>query len=103
MRLWPLMLLLMTPAVHAAVQPMPGPEDPRIRWVHYDPDQVVELHGTLGYQMTIEFGDDERIENVSIGDSLGWQITPNRKASLLFLKPVARSTRTNMTVITSLR
>ena len=41
--------------------------------------------------MTIEFGADERIENVSIGDSLSWQVTPNRKATLLFLKPMAKS------------
>jgi type IV secretion system protein VirB9 len=87
----------------AAVRPSPGPEDPRIRWVRYDPDQVVEVAGTLGYQLTIEFGNDERIENVSIGDSLGWQITPNRKANLLFLKPMLPHATTNMTVITSLR
>jgi type IV secretion system protein VirB9 len=97
-------LLLATAPLAAAVVPAAGPGDPRIRWVHYDPDQVVQLAGTLGYQMTIEFGDDERIENVSIGDSLGWQITPNRKASLLFLKPIAASARhTDMTVVTSLR
>jgi type IV secretion system protein VirB9 len=87
----------------AAVSPSPGPGDPRIRVVHYDPDQVVTLPATLNYQITIEFGDGERIENVSIGNSLGWQVTPNRKANLLFLKPVARSANTNMTVITNLR
>jgi len=87
----------------AAVSPSPGPGDPRIRIVHYDPDQVVTLNATLNYQITIEFGEGERIENVSIGNSLGWQVTPNRKANLLFLKPVARSANTNMTVITNLR
>lgn len=100
---WLIPLALLAASAQAAVVPMAGPGDPRIRWVRYDPDQVVELHATLGYQMTIEFGDDERIENVSIGDSLGWQITPNRKADLLFVKPVARGVRTNMTVVTSLR
>jgi type IV secretion system protein VirB9 len=100
---WLLPLALVAATAQAAVVPMPGPGDPRIRWVRYDPDQVVELRATLGYQMTVEFGDDERIENVSIGDSLGWQITPNRKATLLFVKPVAHGARTNMTVITSLR
>lgn len=87
----------------AAVSPQPGPGDPRIRVVHYDPDQVVELQATLGYQMTIEFGVGERIENVSIGDGLGWQITPNHKANLLFLKPLDVSRATDMTVITNLR
>jgi type IV secretion system protein VirB9 len=100
---WLIPFALIAASAQAAVVPMAGPGDPRIRWVRYDPDQVVELKATLGYQMTIEFGEDERIENVSIGDSLGWQITPNRKADLLFVKPVVRGARTNMTVITSTR
>jgi type IV secretion system protein VirB9 len=90
-------------ALTAETLPRPGPVDPHIQRVLYNPEQVVALHGAIGWQIMIEFGGDERIENVSIGDSLGWQITPNRKASLLFLKPVARGARTNMTVITSLR
>jgi len=77
--------------------------DPRIRTLPYDPDRVTVLKGYLGYQLMIEFADDERIENVSIGDSLGWQITPNKKATLLFLKPMAKSPATNMTVVTDHR
>jgi type IV secretion system protein VirB9 len=90
-------------SVRSAVSPQPGPGDPRIRIVHYDPDEVVELPATLGYQMSIEFGPGERIENVSIGDGLGWQITPNHKANLLFLKPLDAGSVTDMTVITNLR
>ena len=87
----------------AALVPKPGLGDPRIRIVRYDPDEVVVLTGVLGYQFSIEFAEDERIENVSIGDSMGWQVTPNSKASLLFLKPVAPNSTTNMTVVTSAR
>jgi len=87
----------------AAVSPEPGPGDPRIRIVHYDPNEVVELPAALGYTMTIEFGLGERIENVAIGDGLGWQITPNHKANLLFLKPLDATSATDMTVITNLR
>jgi len=83
--------------------PAAGPGDPRIRYVHYDPDQVIDLAGHLGYQMMIEFGPDERIENVSIGDSVSWQVTPNRAANLLFVKPVDNAQPTNMTVVTNLR
>jgi type IV secretion system protein VirB9 len=96
-------LALAPGAAFAAIAPMPGPGDPRIRVVHYDPDQVVELRATIGYQMTIEFGPGERIENVSIGDGLGWQITPNHKANLLFLKPLDPRSVTDMTVVTNLR
>lgn len=87
----------------AAIAPEPGPGDPRIRVVHYDPDQVVELRATIGYQMTLEFGPGERIENVSIGDGMGWQVTPNHKANLLFLKPLDVRSVTDMTVVTNLR
>jgi type IV secretion system protein VirB9 len=86
-----------------AIVPHPGGGDPRIHVVQYDPEQVVELHGALGFQMSVEFDPLERIENVAIGDALGWQVTPNRKANLLFLKPMAKRPDTNMTVVTNLR
>jgi type IV secretion system protein VirB9 len=84
-------------------EPKPGALDPRIRTVEYDPDQVVQLKGWFGYQLMVEFALDERIENVSIGDALGWQVTPNKRANLLFLKPIDRAAVTNMTVVTDKR
>jgi type IV secretion system protein VirB9 len=95
------LLLIAAPA--GAVVPHPGPGDPRIHEVLYDPSEVVELHGVLGYQLALEFDPGERIENVAIGDSLGWQVTPNRKANLLFIKPMSLRPDTNMTVVTNLR
>jgi type IV secretion system protein VirB9 len=95
------LMLLAAPA--GAVAPHPGAGDPRIFEVLYDPSEVVELHGALGYQLSLEFDPGERIENVAIGDSLGWQVTPNRKANLLFIKPMSQRPDTNMTVITNLR
>ena len=86
-----------------ATYPKPGPGDPRIKEFMYDPNAIVGIRGQLGYELTIEFGADERIENVSIGDSLSWQVTPNRKATLLFLKPMSKSTPTSMTVVTTQR
>ena len=90
-------------ASHAAEAPRPGFGDPHIQSVAYDPDKVVLLRGVLGYQMMLEFSPDERLESVSIGDSLGWQVTPNRNANLLFLKPIDRNAITNMNVVTSQR
>ncbi len=87
----------------AADAPRPGPVDSRIRTVAYDPDQVVRLTGYFGIQTMLEFAPDERIENVSIGDAMGWQVTPNKKANLLFLKPLDRTAATNMTVVTDRR
>lgn len=77
--------------------------DPRIRTLAYDADRVHRLTGHMGFQTMLEFAPDERIENVSIGDALGWQVTPNKRATLLFLKPIDRAPATNMTVVTDRR
>lgn len=78
-------------------------EDARLLTLAYDPDQVVRIEGRAGVQATIAFGDDEVIENVAIGDSQKWQVTPNKRATLLFVKPLAANAVTNMTVVTSRR
>lgn len=96
-------MALAATAAAAAVQPAPDDADTRIRSVMFDPAQVVEVTGHMGYQMMIEFAPGERIENVSIGDSLAWQVTPNRAADLLFVKPLEKDAVTNMAVVTDLR
>ncbi|MGN6818853.1 MAG: TrbG/VirB9 family P-type conjugative transfer protein [Sphingomonas sp.] len=87
---------------HAQVRPQPGAGDPRIQTVMYDADQVVLLQVPTGYELTVEFAPDERIENVAVGDSAAWQVTPNKRGDRLFLKPIQGST-TNMTVVTDAR
>ena len=77
--------------------------DPHIQTLFYQPDRVIELKGAVGWQIMIEFGPDERIENVSIGDSTAWQVVPNKRARMLFLKPLKTKASTNMTVITTVR
>ncbi len=96
-------LFTATLAFAQGVTPSASPGDPRIRIVAYEENRIVSLRGHLGYQMLVEFDPNERIENVAIGDSLGWQVTPNRAATLLFLKPITRGAATNMTVVTTLR
>jgi len=79
-----------------------GAPDARVRLVDYDPDRVTQIRAALGYQLMLEFAPNERIENVSIGDAVGWQVTPNRRANILFLKPIDGQS-TNMTVVTDQR
>ena len=87
--------LLSTPAFAVA--------DPRLQSVHSEADKVVKVHGRLGYQSMIEFAPGESIENVAVGDSSAWQVTPNKRANLLFLKPLFAKAKTNMTVVTDQR
>ncbi|NUT00129.1 MAG: TrbG/VirB9 family P-type conjugative transfer protein [Sphingomonas sp.] len=74
--------------------------DGRLQTVHYEADKVVPVKGRLGFQSMIEFGQGESIENVAVGDSAAWQVTPNKRANLLFLKPLFGKAKTNMTVVT---
>jgi type IV secretion system protein VirB9 len=90
-------------ALVAARLPEPGPVDPHIQSILYHPEEVTLLRGALGWQIMLEFGADERIENVSIGDALAWQVTPNKRARNLFLKPLIKNAATNMTVVTDKR
>ena len=76
-------------------------DDPRLVERLYDPDEVVVIQGKTKVQATIQFGEDESIENVAIGDSNAWQVTPNQRANLLFVKPLEPSAQTNMTVVTN--
>jgi type IV secretion system protein VirB9 len=75
-------------------------DDARIVEKFYDPGKVVRIEGKTKVQATIQFGEDEHIENVAIGDSQAWQVTPNKRANLLFVKPLAAAATTNMTVVT---
>ena len=78
-------------------------EDPRMVERLYNPVEVVTIHGHTVVQATIRFEDDEHIENVAIGDSQKWQVTPNRRANLLFVNPLFQRAATNMTVVTDKR
>lgn len=77
--------------------------DARLVSHRYNENEVVRIAGQLGVQASVAFGEDEHIENVAIGDSASWQITPNKRANLLFVKPLSPRARTNMTVVTDQR
>ncbi|WP_298194321.1 TrbG/VirB9 family P-type conjugative transfer protein [Novosphingobium sp.] len=77
--------------------------DPRVEQVFFDADKVVNIRGQSNVQTMVEFAADERIENIALGDAVGWQVTPNKRGNLLFLKPMAARAHTNMTVVTDQR
>lgn len=87
----------------AALPAIPAHADPRLVQRLYSAAQVVRVEGRANVQATIQFSEDETIENVAIGDSQKWQVTPNKRANLLFVKPLSDRASTNMTVVTSKR
>lgn len=86
-----------------ALSANPALADQRLVQRLYSPAEVVRIEGRANVQATIQFSDDETIENVAIGDSQKWQVTPNKRANLLFVKPLSERASTNMTVVTSKR
>jgi type IV secretion system protein VirB9 len=94
--------LLPLPAM-AQVRPQPGAGDPRVQTVEFNADQVVQLQGAPGYQITVELGADEHIETIAVGDSGAWQVTANKRGDHIFVKPIAQGVATNMTVVTDVR
>ncbi|HEY0413184.1 MAG TPA: TrbG/VirB9 family P-type conjugative transfer protein [Allosphingosinicella sp.] len=95
-------LLAAAPAA-AQVRPKPSAGDPHVQTVDYAADQVVLLQGAPGYQVTVELSPDEQVENVAVGDSRAWQVTPNRRGDLLFVKAMLSSVSTNLTIFTNVR
>lgn len=97
---------LALPAIALALQFSASPAlagDSRLVELEYDPAKVVLIEGRTNVQATIAFAEDELIENVAIGDSASWQVTPNKRANLLFVKPLEPRAATNMTVVTDKR
>jgi type IV secretion system protein VirB9 len=96
-------LLACATASSGLAMPAHAQADPRLVSHEYDADQVYRIEGRLNVQATIRFAEDETIQNVAIGDSQAWQVTPSRSAALLFVKPMEARAATNMTVVTSKR
>lgn len=98
-----LLLALAAAPASAQIRPQPGDGDPRIQSIEYDGSQVIQVQAAPGYQVTLELGSDEQIENIAVGDSGAWQVTANRNGDRLFVKPIQQGVATNMTVVTNVR
>jgi type IV secretion system protein VirB9 len=94
-----LALILCAGTAHATRESRPIQIDHRVRIVMYQPDEVFKFMGHYRYQSTIEFGPDEEIKTISMGDSTAWMLNPS--GNRLFLKPLEQDATTNMTLITN--
>ncbi len=93
----------MIAALSLSLLSTPALADPRLQEVMYDEMEVFTLPGRVNVQASIVFGEDETIENVAIGNSQTWQVTPNKRANILFVKPLEARAATNLTVVTTKR
>jgi type IV secretion system protein VirB9 len=75
--------------------------DSRIKTYIYNPNDVYRMVIHYGFQSHIEFGAQEEVETISVGDTYAWQITPVGRR--LFIKPLEENIHTNLTVITNKR
>jgi type IV secretion system protein VirB9 len=73
--------------------------DSRIKTYIYNPGGVYLLVLHFGFQSHIEFAKGEEIESIVLGDTFAWKITPLENR--LFINPMEKNIRTNMTVITN--
>jgi type IV secretion system protein VirB9 len=96
-------LLLLASAAGAQVYPVAPAGDSRLQTITYDPAQVVQLHATAGYQLTVQLSPDEQVQNVVVGDASGWQVSVNAARNLIFVKPNDIAQPTNMTAFTNVR
>lgn len=94
-----LLALVVQASPAAAVEvPRPGPADPRIKVVDYDPQQVVRIVGAFRTATQILFAPDETILHVALGDTSGWEVAPEK--NVLFAKPTAVRAPTNLIITT---
>lgn len=97
-----LWLFVGAPAL-AQVQPQASGGDPHLQQIDYDAGQIVQLRGAPGYELMVELSPDEQVQNVAVGDAAAWQVSVNKEADRLFIKPIQPDVATNMTVVTSVR
>lgn len=78
-----LSVLVVAPA-WAEETPVPGPQDPRMRYVPYDPDQVVRLSTAVGATLVVSFASTETVTAVAVTDSKDLEAMP--RGNYLFFK-----------------
>ncbi|MEI7669965.1 MAG: TrbG/VirB9 family P-type conjugative transfer protein [Pseudomonadota bacterium] len=80
---------------------VPVTTDSRIKTLVYNENEVFNIVTHYGYQSNIEFGAQEEIDAISLGDRVPFQVIPSGRR--LFIRAQTVNARTNMTVITNKR
>lgn len=81
--------------------PRGGSYDARVRFIDYNPAEVVKLVGHYGFSTHIQFSSSESVQQIAMGDKNAWDVAP--VDNHIFIKPTSDEAFTNMTVVTSRR
>lgn len=87
----------------AEVNPKGYKSDKRIRAVRYTPNNVIRIEAATGTSTMLVLHPNEKIETLAVGDSVAWQVTPNKKGNIIFIKPLRARAETNLNVVTNQR
>ncbi len=100
--LWCCLMMVLAPTALAEQVPLKRLSDQRLQVVNYVPHNVVKIRGAPFVATQIVFAKDEYIEDVQSGDLAAWTVSIDKHLPyMLFVKPTAQESRTNMTVVTN--
>lgn len=85
----------------ALEEPSKSPFDDRIRFIDYNPAEVIKLVAHFGFSTDIQFGQSEEIKVIALGDPNAWDTAS--ASNHILLRPIGKKPDTNMTVITNKR
>ena len=100
---WLLVILVATAGLRARGMddPRRSPYDPRVRFVDYNPNDVVQVDTVIGIATHMVLEQGERYVIHAFGDSEAWSF--NHTDNHLFIKPKADQAQTNLIVVTDRR
>ncbi len=89
--------------VSAAQMPVAAPQDSRVRFVDYDPYNIVTIKTRIGRDVLVMFSPGERILDMGGGYTDAWGVGTVTSQNGFFMKPARGSPNTNIHVITNKR
>lgn len=87
----------------AEQRPVPLPSDSRIKQFVYNEHSVYRLDLHTNYISTVQFGRNEVVQSIQMGDSASWQVIRLKRGDVISIKPLNSDAVTNMTVYTDRR
>lgn len=94
---------LLSSVVYSFNEELPLTVDDRIKTYVYNPNEVYLMVLHTGFQSSIEFAKNEEVQRIILGDNYSWEIIHHALPNRIFIKPLEKNMRTNMTVITNQR